>query len=189
MRALCIVALEQDPDVLDTWFSSSLWPFSTMGWPDDTKDLRTYYPTSLMITGFDILFFWASRMMMMGLELTGEVPFREVHIHGLVRDPEKQKMSKTKGNVVDPMDSNDKFGTDAVRLSLMMAAAPGTDIVYTEERLTATRQFANKIGNAARGVLMNMERPGLSLRSRSRELPETLEDRWIFSRLIAPPNQ
>jgi valyl-tRNA synthetase len=175
--------LEQDPDVLDTWFSSSLWPFSTMGWPDDTKDLRTYYPTSLMITGFDILFFWASRMMMMGLELTGDVPFREVHIHGLVRDPEKQKMSKTKGNVVDPMDSNEKFGTDAVRLSLMMAAAPGTDIVYTEERLTATRQFANKIWNAARGVLMNMQTAGIepSLAEPGKALE--LEDRWIFSRL------
>jgi valyl-tRNA synthetase len=175
--------LEQDPDVLDTWFSSSLWPFSTLGWPADTKDLRTYYPTSLMITGFDILFFWASRMMMMGLELTGDVPFREVHIHGLVRDPEKQKMSKTKGNVVDPMDSNDKFGTDAVRLSLMMAAAPGTDIVYTEERLTATRQFANKIWNAARGVLMNMQTAGIAPSLSEPGTAERLEDRWIFSRL------
>jgi valyl-tRNA synthetase len=175
--------IEQDPDVLDTWFSSSLWPFSTMGWPDDTKDLRTYYPTSLMITGFDILFFWASRMMMMGLELTGQVPFREVHIHGLVRDPDKQKMSKTKGNVVDPMDSNGKFGTDAVRLSLMMAVAPGTDIVYTEERLAATRQFANKIWNAARMILMNMEAAGIA--PSLAEAGETieLEDRWIFSRL------
>ena len=134
--------------MLDTWFSSSLWPFSTLGWPDDTEDLRTYYPTSLLITGYDILFFWAARMMMMGLELTGEVPFREVHMHGLVRDPLRQKMSKTKGNVVDPLDINDHFGTDAVRLSLMMAAAPGTDIVYTEDRLVAARQFANKIWNA-----------------------------------------
>src|SRR5580704_1655504 len=180
--------VEQDPDVLDTWFSSSLWPFSTMGWPDDTKDLRTYYPTSLMITGFDILFFWASRMMMMGLELTGDVPFREVHIHGLVRDPEKQKMSKTKGNVVDPMDSNDKFGTDAVRLSLMMAAAPGTDIVYTEDRLNASRQFANKVWNAARMILMNMETAGIEPSLPDQALPDqreasALEDRWILSRL------
>ncbi len=175
--------VEQDPDVLDTWFSSSLWPFSTMGWPDDTEDLRTYHPTSLMITGFDILFFWASRMMMMGLELTGDVPFREVHIHGLVRDPMRQKMSKTKGNVVDPLDINEKFGTDAVRLSLMMAAAPGTDIVYTEDRLNAARQFANKIWNAARGVLMNMQTAGIepSLPERGEALE--LEDRWIFSRL------
>ena len=176
-------SVEQDPDVLDTWFSSSLWPFSTMGWPDDTVDLRTYYPTSLMITGFDILFFWASRMMMMGLELTGDVPFREVHIHGLVRDPLRQKMSKTKGNVVDPMDANEKFGTDAVRLSLMMAAAPGTDIVYTEERLTATRQFANKIWNAARGVLMNMQTAGIEPSLAEPGDAVELEDRWIFSRL------
>ena len=176
-------SVEQDPDVLDTWFSSSLWPFSTMGWPDDTVDLRTYYPTSLMITGFDILFFWASRMMMMGLELTGDVPFREVHIHGLVRDPLRQKMSKTKGNVVDPMDANEKFGTDAVRLSLMMAAAPGTDIVYTEERLTATRQFANKIWNAARGVLMNMQTAGIVPSLAEPGDAVELEDRWIFSRL------
>ncbi len=108
--------LDQDPDVLDTWFSSSLWPFSTLGWPADTEDLRTYYPTSLMITGFDILFFWVARMMMMGLELTGDVPFRQVHMHGLVRDPERKKMSKTKGNVVDPLDINEKYGTDAVPL-------------------------------------------------------------------------
>ncbi len=175
--------LEQDPDVLDTWFSSSLWPFSTMGWPDDTEDLRTYYPTSLMITGFDILFFWASRMMMMGLELTNDVPFREVHIHGLVRDPLRQKMSKTKGNVIDPLDINERFGTDAVRLSLMMAAAPGTDIVYTEERLNAARQFANKVWNAARMILMNMETAGIEPSLPEPGQTETLEDRWIFSRL------
>jgi valyl-tRNA synthetase len=175
--------IEQDPDVLDTWFSSGLWPFSTLGWPDSTEDLRTYYPTSLMITGFDILFFWASRMMMMGLELTGDVPFREVHIHGLVRDPLRQKMSKTKGNVVDPLDINEKFGTDAVRLSLMMAAAPGTDIVYTEERLNAARQFANKMWNAARMILMNMETSGVEPAFPEAGRAETLEDRWILSRL------
>ncbi len=175
--------MEQDTDVLDTWFSSGLWPFSTMGWPDDTEDLRVYYPTSLMITGFDILFFWASRMMMMGLELTGDVPFREVHIHGLVRDPLRQKMSKTKGNVIDPLDINEKFGTDAVRLSLMMAAAPGTDIVYTEDRLNASRQFANKMWNAARGVLMNMEAAGIEPSLPEPGAAEKLEDRWIFSRL------
>ena len=175
--------VEQDTDVLDTWFSSSLWPFSTMGWPDDTEDLRTYYPTSLMITGFDILFFWASRMMMMGLELTGEVPFREVHIHGLVRDPLRQKMSKTKGNVIDPLDINERFGTDAVRLSLMMAAAPGTDIIYTEDRLNAARQFANKMWNAARMILMNMEAAGIDPSLPEQGQAEALEDRWIFSRL------
>jgi valyl-tRNA synthetase len=175
--------IEQDPDVLDTWFSSALWPFSTLGWPEDTEDLRVYYPTSLLITGFDILFFWASRMMMMGLELTGQVPFREVHIHGLVRDPMRQKMSKTKGNVVDPLDINEKFGTDAVRLSLLMAAAPGTDIVYTEERLTAARQFANKMWNAARMILMNMEASGVEPSFPEAGTHETLEDRWIASRL------
>ena len=175
--------LTQDSDVLDTWFSSSLWPFSTMGWPDDTEDLRTYYPTSLMITGFDILFFWASRMMMMGLELTDQVPFREVHIHGLVRDPERQKMSKTKGNVVDPLDINERFGTDAVRLSLMMAAAPGTDIVYSEERLNSARQFANKMWNAARGLLLGMDAAGIAPSLPDPGEPKTLEDRWIFSRL------
>src|SRR6202035_4785586 len=111
--------LTQDKDVLDTWFSSALWPFSTLGWPDDTDDLRTYYPTSLLITGYDILFFCAARMMMLGLELTNDVPFRQVHLHTLVRDPERKKMSKTKGNVVDPLDIIDKYGTDAVRLALM----------------------------------------------------------------------
>jgi valyl-tRNA synthetase len=175
--------LEQDTDVLDTWFSSSLWPFSTLGWPDDTEDMRTYYPTSLMITGFDILFFWASRMMMMGLELTGEVPFREVHIHGLVRDPLRQKMSKTKGNVIDPLDINERFGTDAVRLSLMMAAAPGTDIIYTEDRLNAARQFANKIWNAARMILMNMEAAGIDPSLPEPGKAKKSEDSWIFSRL------
>ena len=175
--------IEQDPDVLDTWFSSSLWPFSTLGWPNDTEDLRTYYPTTLMITGFDILFFWASRMMMMGLELTGDVPFREVHIHGLVRDPLRQKMSKTRGNVIDPLDINERFGTDAVRLSLIMAAAPGTDIVYTEERLNSARQFANKLWNAARMILMNLESSGAEPSIPEPGNAETLEDRWIFSRL------
>ena len=128
-----------------------------MGWPNDTEDLRTYYPTSLLITGYDILFFWAARMMMMGIELTGEVPFRQVHLHTLVRDPYRKKMSKTKGNVVDPLDINDRFGTDAVRLALMRSAAPGTDITYSEDWLNSARQFANKIWNAARLILMNME--------------------------------
>ncbi|HEX6895216.1 MAG TPA: valine--tRNA ligase [Bryobacteraceae bacterium] len=175
--------VEQDPDVLDTWFSSGLWPFSTMGWPDDTEDLRTYYPTSLLITGYDILFFWAARMMMMGLELTNDVPFREVHLHTLVRDPQRKKMSKTKGNVVDPLDINERFGTDAVRLGLMMSAAPGTDITYSEDRMASSRQFGNKIWNAARLILMNMEVSGIAPALPEPGTPETLEDRWIFSRL------
>ncbi|HOK46902.1 MAG TPA: valine--tRNA ligase, partial [Bryobacteraceae bacterium] len=127
--------LEQDPDVLDTWFSSGLWPFSTLGWPDKTEDLRTFYPTSLLITGFDILFFWVARMIMLGLECTADVPFREVYIHGLVRDAERQKMSKTRGNVIDPLEVTEKYGTDAVRMAMLLGAAPGTDIVLSEERM------------------------------------------------------
>src|SRR6266704_3831981 len=135
----------QDPDVLDTWFSSGLWPFSTLGWPDETADLRTFYPTSVLVTGFDIIFFWAARMIMFGLEIMGDVPFRQIHIHGLVRDAERQKMSKTKGNVIDPLVVNDKYGTDAVRFGLLVAAAPGGDIALSEERIDAVRAFANKI--------------------------------------------
>jgi valyl-tRNA synthetase len=177
--------IEQDTDVLDTWFSSGLWPFSTLGWPDDTEDFRTYYPTSLLITGYDILFFWAARMMMLGLELTNDVPFRQVHLHTLVRDPERQKMSKTKGNVVDPLDIIDKYGTDAVRLALMMSAAPGTDITYSEDRLNSARQFGNKMWNAARMILMNLEAAGIEPSIPEPGHAETLEDRWIFSRLSA----
>jgi valyl-tRNA synthetase len=186
--------LTQDTDVLDTWFSSGLWPFSTLGWPDQTEDLATYYPTSLMITGFDILFFWVARMVMLGIEFMGDVPFRQVYIHGLVRDAERQKMSKTKGNVVDPLVVTEKYGTDAVRMALLQGAAPGTDIVLTEERMESSRAFANKIWNAARFLFLNMERCGVEP-----WVPESLEqfqpeadpvslsvpaaDRWIFSRL------
>ncbi len=175
--------LQQDPDVLDTWFSSSLWPFSTLGWPDATPDLAKYYPTSLMITGFDILFFWVARMLMMGLELTNNVPFRVVHMHGLVRDADKQKMSKTKGNVIDPLDINDRYGTDAVRLSLLIAVAPGTDITYTEERAAAAQKYANKIWNGARLIWMNMESSGVEPGIPDAGQPEHVEDRWIFSLL------
>ena len=187
--------LEQDPDVLDTWFSSALWPFSTLGWPEETEDLRVYYPTSLMITGFDILFFWVARMIMMGLEATGNVPFREVYIHALVRDPEGQKMSKTRGNVVDPLEVTEKHGTDAVRMAMLLGAAPGTDIVLTEERILSARAFANKIWNAARFIFLNMERSGVEAWLPEESVchrPEPvdaghegipLEDRWIFSRL------
>ena len=129
--------VEQDSDVLDTWFSSGLWPFSTLGWPDQTDDLRAFYPTSLLITGFDILFFWVARMIMLGIEMTGEVPFREVHIHGLVRDAEKQKMSKTKGNVIDPLVIMERYGTDACRMALLISAAAGADIALKEDRMEA----------------------------------------------------
>jgi valyl-tRNA synthetase len=169
--------LVQETDVLDTWFSSGLWPFSTLGWPDDTPDLRAFYPTSLLVTGFDIIFFWAARMIMFGMELTGEVPFRQIHIHGLVRDAEKQKMSKTKGNVVDPLIINDKFGTDAVRFGLLVSAAPGGDIALSEERLDAERAFANKIWNAS-GLLFSKSKEGPGT-------PASLADEWIASRLSA----
>ena len=174
--------IEQDPDVLDTWFSSGLWPFSTMGWPDDTADMRAYYPTSLLITGFDILFFWVARMVMMGMELTGEVPFAVVHMHGLVRDADRQKMSKTKGNAIDPLEVNGKYGTDAVRLSLLLGAAPGTDIAFTDERVLSARAFGNKIWNAARFIFSNMERSGVEPAVIACGKPEALEDRWIVSR-------
>jgi valyl-tRNA synthetase len=177
--------IEQDPDVLDTWFSSALWPFSTLGWPDQTGDLRDYYPTSLLITGFDILFFWVARMVMMGMEFMGDVPFREVYIHALVRDAEGQKMAKTRGNVIDPLVVTEKYGTDAVRMSLLLGAAPGTDILLTEDRMISARAFANKIWNAARFLFLNMERSGVEPRVPATAAPETLEDRWILSRLDA----
>ncbi|HEY9141010.1 MAG TPA: valine--tRNA ligase, partial [Bryobacteraceae bacterium] len=188
--------LEQDTDVLDTWFSSGLWPFSTLGWPDQTDDLKTFYPTSLLITGFDILFFWVARMAMLGIEFMGDVPFRQVYIHGLVRDAERQKMSKTKGNTIDPLIVTEKYGTDAVRMALLQGAAPGTDIVLTEERMESSRAFANKIWNAARFLLGKMEFCGVepwlpaNLEDfRPEADPATgvvpIEDRWIFSRLNA----
>jgi valyl-tRNA synthetase len=185
----CNGTLRQDPDVLDTWFSSGLWPFSTLGWPDETDDLRHFYPTTLLITGFDILFFWVARMSMLGIEFMGDVPFRKVYIHGLVRDAEKQKMSKTKGNVVDPLIVTEEYGTDAVRMALLIGAAPGTDIVFSPDRLDSSRAFANKIWNAARFLFLNMERcavdPWMS-EDVNAYLPAAdapVEDRWIFSRL------
>ena len=186
--------LVQDPDVLDTWFSSGLWPFSTLGWPDKTADLATFYPTSLLITGFDILFFWVARMIMLGIEFMGDVPFRKVYIHGLVRDAEKQKMSKTRGNVIDPLVVTEQYGTDAVRMALLIGAAPGTDIVFTPERLESARNFANKIWNAARFLFMNMERSGVEPWTPENTATYSvegaaLEDRWIFSRLNACADQ
>jgi valyl-tRNA synthetase len=186
--------LEQDPDVLDTWFSSGLWPFSTLGWPEQTQDLAMYYPTSLLITGFDILFFWVARMIMMGVEFMGDVPFRQVYIHGLVRDAERQKMSKTRGNTIDPLVVTEKYGTDAVRMALLQGAAPGTDIVLSEERMAGSRNFANKIWNAARFLFGRMETAKVEPwvpDSLETFLPEPcadtlevpVEDRWIFSRL------
>jgi valyl-tRNA synthetase len=178
--------LRQDPDVLDTWFSSGLWPFSTLGWPDQTEDLKRFYPTSLMIMGYEILFFWCARMMMLGIEFMGEVPFREVYIHGIVRDGHGKKMSKTRGNTVDPLDITEKYGTDAVRMALLTSAAPGADILWTEDKLPAARNFCNKIWNAARFLFMNMERSGVEPCIPDHAgASDSLEDRWIRSRLNA----
>jgi valyl-tRNA synthetase len=148
--------LKQEDDVLDTWFSSGLWPFSTLGWPATTKEMERYYPTSLLVTGFDIIFFWVARMMMFGLEFTGDVPFRDIYITPLVRDAEGKKMSKSKGNVVDPLELMDTYGTDALRFTLAQLAIQGRDVILSPERLAASRAFANKIWNAARFTMMNL---------------------------------
>jgi valyl-tRNA synthetase len=169
----------QDPDVLDTWFSSALWPFSTLGWPDQTPELKKFYPTSTLVTGFDILFFWVARMIMMGLKFMGQAPFKEVYIHALVRDAEGQKMSKSKGNVIDPLQVMDKYGTDALRFTLAAMASPGRDIKLSEERIEGYRNFANKLWNAARFILMNLE--GHRAEAPLAERP--IADRWIMSRL------
>ncbi|MEN9230967.1 MAG: valine--tRNA ligase [Thermostichus sp. DG02_5_bins_236] len=184
-----VEGVEQDPDVLDTWFSSALWPFSTLGWPDDTEDLKRYYPNSLMSTGFDIIFFWVARMTMMGSQLTGQIPFKDVYINGLVRDEQGAKMSKSKGNGIDPLDLLDKYGTDALRYALVKeVVGAGQDVRLAYDRKTgesasveAARNFANKIWNASRFVLMNLEFPA-PLGSLSAEHLE-LADRWILSRL------
>src|SRR5690349_16364022 len=205
--------LKQDTDVLDTWFSSGLLPFTTLGWPEKTRDQEVFYPTTLLITAYEILFFWVARMIMFGchfmpghqqdpvLKQAGgwaekkddSVPFRQVYIHALVRDAERQKMSKTKGNVIDPLDIIQRFGTDATRFTLAAMAAPGTDIAFNEARTDGYRAFANKIWNAARFLFMNMERIGYQSRPgpigedfKTSGIPEfqasTLEDRWILSR-------
>ncbi|MBI3356345.1 MAG: class I tRNA ligase family protein, partial [Nitrospirae bacterium] len=169
----------QDEDVLDTWFSSALWPFSTLGWPEQTPELKTYYPTSVLVTGLDILFFWVARMIMMGLKFMGDVPFRNVYIHALVRDAEGQKMSKSKGNVIDPLHVMDQFGTDALRFTLASMASPGRDIKLAEERIDGYRNFANKIWNAARFAHMYLAGAKTSCPPAERPFP----DRWILSRL------
>ncbi|HHW72473.1 MAG TPA: valine--tRNA ligase [Firmicutes bacterium] len=173
--------IRQDPDVLDTWFSSALWPFSTLGWPDETKDLKHFYPTSVLVTGFDIIFFWVARMIVMGYEFMGERPFKEVFIHGLVRDALGRKMSKSLGNGVDPLDAIDEYGADALRFNLVIGVAPGNDMRYIPEKVEAYRNFANKIWNAARFALMNLE----DFDSRKQNLGSldlTIPDYWILSR-------
>ncbi len=149
------VALKRDEDVLDTWFSSALWPFSTLGWPDKTPELARFYPTSALVTGFDIIFFWVARMMMMGLHFMKEVPFRDVYIHALVRDEKGAKMSKTKGNVMDPLELIDEYGADALRFTLAAMAAQGRDVKLSTERIEGYRNFATKLWNAARFAEMN----------------------------------
>ncbi|MCH8341491.1 MAG: valine--tRNA ligase [Chloroflexi bacterium] len=172
--------IARDPDVLDTWFSSALWPFSTLGWPAETEDLKTYYPTSLMETGYDILFFWVARMIMTGLEFTGREPFHTVYLHGLVRAADGRKMSKTLGNVIDPLKIMDEFGTDALRFTLLTGSSPGQDLSLSMERLAANRNFANKLWNAGRLVINAVEA--------APEKPEadparTASDRWILGRM------
>ncbi|MGO8801794.1 valine--tRNA ligase [Candidatus Binatus sp.] len=172
----------QDDDVLDTWFSSGLWPMSTLGWPDDTPELRRYYPTSLLLTGFDIIFFWVARMMMFGLELTDQVPFKDVYITPLVRDELGKKMTKSKGNVVDPLDLMEQYGADAVRFTLAQLAAQGRDVILSHDRFAASRAFANKIWNAARFVMMNLD--GAPQPLATVEIVKLgLAERWILSRL------
>jgi valyl-tRNA synthetase len=177
----CDGPLRRDPDTLDTWFSSGLWPFSTLGWPDDTVELRTYYPTSVLVTGPDILFFWVARMAMLGIHFMHDVPFRDVYLHAIVRDAEGQKMSKSKGNVADPLGVMEKYGTDAFRFTLA-ALAQGRDIRISEDRIEGYRNFANKIWNAARLVLSNLDGFDAAL---AKKTPPALADVWIESRLAA----
>jgi valyl-tRNA synthetase len=193
----CSGPVEQDPDVLDTWFSSGLWPFSTLGWPDETKELRYFYPTSVMETGYDILFFWVARMIMLGLEAMDDVPFRDVYLHGLIRVG-REKMSKVKGNVLNPLELIERYGTDALRLSLVVGTTPGNDTQLNETKLTDSRNFVNKLWNSARYVLMNVppeDRPPGALDAadggpaavQAQSVLEpppgaSLADRWIISR-------
>ena len=176
--------LRPETDVLDTWFSSALWPFSTMGWPKETKELKRFYPTSVLVTGFDILFFWVARMMMMGLKFMGDVPFKDVYIHGLVRDEKGEKYSKTRGNVVDPIELIDRFGADALRFTLAALTMPGSDLKLSEARTEGYRHFANKIWNASRFVLMNLDDYKIGEMHTISNLSDySLPDRWIRGRL------
>jgi valyl-tRNA synthetase len=184
--------IRQDDDVLDTWFSSALWPFSTLGWPDETDDLKAFYPTDVLVTAFDILFFWVARMIMMGLKFMGDVPFRDVYIHALVRDPEGQKMSKSKGNVIDPLVLVDKYGADAFRFTLAAFAAQGRDIKFQEDRVQGYRHFINKLWNATKFILMNrrgtaplMDIEGYEAASK----PSELSSKWVLSRLAATTDE
>ena len=171
--------LHQDEDTLDTWFSSALWPFSTLGWPDDTPEMRHYYPTSTLVTGYDIIFFWVARMIFSALEYTGKAPFNTVLFHGLVRDAQGRKMSKSLGNGIDPLEIIDKYGADALRFALSTGNSPGNDMRFSDEKVESSRNFANKIWNAARFVLMNLPE-----NEPAPHLPEALEteDKWVLSK-------
>jgi valyl-tRNA synthetase len=176
--------VRQDEDVLDTWFSSGLWAFSTLGWPDQTEDLKIFYPTTLLVTAYDIIFFWVARMMMFGLKFMNNVPFDGIYITGIIRDAERQKMSKSKGNVVDPLDICDRFGTDAVRFALARMGAPGTDISVSDDLLESYRAFATKIWNAARFIFRYVdESDRLPARGELKQSQLSIADRWILSRL------
>jgi len=181
--------VRQDPDILDTWFSSGLWPFSTLGWPEDTEDLRYFYPTDVMETAYDILFFWVARMIMLGLEMTGEAPFHTVYLHGLIRDQHGRKMSKSKGNVVDPLVTVEDYGADALRFALLTGSTPGNDMKLSMQRVEAGRNFANKLWNAARFIVHNLsdgcDAQDVAKAAASwKEYPDALSlaDRWILSR-------
>ena len=171
--------LKQDEDTLDTWFSSALWPFSTLGWPDNTEELDYFYPTNTLVTGYDIIFFWVARMIFSALEQTGKVPFDTVFIHGLVRDSQGRKMSKSLGNGVDPLEAVEKYGADALRLALVTGSSPGNDMRFSEEKIVASRNFANKLWNATRFIMMNLSDDSTTI-----ELPTELqiEDKWVLSR-------
>lgn len=171
--------IEQDPDVLDTWFSSGLWPFSTLGWPDETPDYLYFYPTSVMETGYDILFFWVARMIMMGLEFTGEIPFHTVYLHGLIRDENGRKMSKSYGNVIDPLVVMDELGTDALRFTLLVGSTPGNDTNLSVKRVEANRNFANKLWNAGRFIIGSL--PQIPDKP-DQPVEWSLADRWIRAR-------
>src|SRR5205814_762326 len=178
---LNFVQLERDPDVLDTWFSSALWPFATLGWPDDTEDLKRHYPNDVLISGFDILFFWDARMAMQGIEFMGEWPWKTLYLHGLVRDAAGQKMSKSKGNTVDPLGLIDKYGADALRFTLAAMESQGRDIKLDEKRVEGYRNFATKLWNAARFLQMNGVGASDSIAAPAAELPSDL---WIICDVV-----
>jgi valyl-tRNA synthetase len=176
-------AIHQDEDVLDTWFSSWLWPFSTLGWPDVTPDLLRYYPTSVMETGYDIIFFWVARMVMSGIHFLGVVPFETIYLHGLVRDAKGEKMSKSKNNVIDPLEVMNQYGTDALRFTLATSSTPGNDSKLVPDRIIGNRNFANKIWNASRFVLMATAEVGGGVPAIASLKAHTLADRWILDKL------